>query len=102
MQCAVAYLLQVPVEEVPHFGESGIAEECWDMFDDYFLSIGEMIVMWSADKTSDKVYLASGDTVRGTSHMVVMQNGKLLFDPHPSNAGLSRIVCTWMLAAKNV
>lgn len=100
MQCAVAYLLRVPLESVPHFAESGIAEECWDMFDDYFLSIGEMIVMHRPNKTSDKEYLVSGETSRGTSHMVVMREGQLVFDPHPSNSGLSRITCTWLLADK--
>jgi hypothetical protein len=38
----------------------------------------------------DREYLASGDSPR-TSHVVVYKNGKLLHDPHPSNAGLVKI-----------
>lgn len=100
MQCAVAYLLRLPLDQVPHFAESGIAEECWDMFDDFFLARGEMIVMYPANKTSDTEYLVSGKSPRGVGHMVVMKEGRLLFDPHPSNQGLSKIQCTWMLADK--
>lgn len=98
MQCAVAYLLQMPLDKVPHFAESGEGEECWDMFDDYFLSLGEVICMYPPTKTIAKPYLASGDTARGTKHMVVMQNGQLLFDPHPSDEGLTKITCVWILA----
>lgn len=47
-------------------------------------------------------YLASGTTDRGTSHMVVMRGGKLLHDPHPSNAGLELVQAVWIIARKAV
>lgn len=36
----------------------------------------------------DKHYLVTGKTVRGTYHVCVYQNGKLVHDPHPSKEGL--------------
>lgn len=36
----------------------------------------------------DKFYLASGDSLRGVSHVVIYQNDKLYHDPHPSQTGL--------------
>jgi hypothetical protein len=36
----------------------------------------------------DKFYLASGDSLRGVSHIVIYQNDKLYHDPHPSQTGL--------------
>ena len=32
--------------------------------------------------------------------MVVMNDGKLVHDPHPSNAGLGEVQCVWLLAKK--
>lgn len=98
MQCAVAYLLRLPVEEVPDFTQADGVTECWDMFDDFFLLKDKMIVMYPPEKTSEAEYLASGTTSRGTSHMVVMRDGKLVFDPHPSNEGLTSIQCVWIPA----
>ena len=36
----------------------------------------------------DKFYTASGDSLRGVSHICIYQNDKLYHDPHPSQTGL--------------
>jgi len=40
----------------------------------------------------DSYYLVTGKTERGTVHVCIYQNGKLLHDPHPSNKGLTEIM----------
>ena len=37
------------------------------------------------------VYLASGPSPRGIRHVVIMENDAVLWDPHPSRAGLESV-----------
>lgn len=40
------------------------------------------------DNNPDKYYIATGTSARRVSHVVIMQNGKMIHDPHPSGSGL--------------
>ena len=47
---------------------------------------------WFWDSVGDALIHFSGDSPRGSwTHGVIYQNGKLLFDPHPSGHGLKKI-----------
>lgn len=96
MQCCVSYMLGLPLVDVPHFADGG----GWDQFASFVESKGYSAVMLPGEHEPEADYLASGRTERGTSHMVVMNDGKLVFDPHPSNAGLSSVQCVWLLAKR--
>ena len=99
MQCAVAYMLGLPVDETPDFErEHSPQRTAWERMEEFFGSHGCTVEMFppNAEITGD--YIASGTTARGTSHMVVMRGGKLLHDPHPSNAGLQSIQVVWLIA----
>jgi predicted XRE-type DNA-binding protein len=91
MQAAVASLLDLPLSEVPHFAESNNAVVCWDLFETFLEGCGKTVDLAPELRIPDTPYLASGTTVRGTRHMVVMHEGKLLHDPHPSRAGLLEV-----------
>lgn len=39
----------------------------------------------------DRPYIASGISPRNVGHVVIYKNGKMIHDPHPSNAGLIKI-----------
>lgn len=96
MQCCVSYMLGVPMENVPDFANGG----GWERFSAFAESKGYATVMLPGNWEFEADYLASGKTERGTSHMVVMNDGKLVHDPHPSNAGLTEVQCVWLLAKK--
>ena len=101
MQCAVAYMLGLPIEAVPDFEREHHAHcTAWELMEQVFESHGCTAEMFppTAEITGD--YLASGTTKRGTSHMVVMRGGKLLHDPHPSNDGLDAVQVVWIIARK--
>lgn len=101
MQCAVAYMLDLPVEETPDFErEHSPQRTAWEIMDDVFAAHGCTVEMLPPTVEITGDYLASGTTERGTSHMVVMRGGKLLHDPHPSNAGLQSIQVVWLIARK--
>lgn len=96
MQCCVSYMFGVPMESVPDFATGG----GWERFSAFAESKGYAAVMIPGNLEFEADYLASGKTERGTSHMVVMNDGKLVHDPHPSNAGLTEVQCVWLLAKK--
>ena len=87
-------MLGLPLESVPDFEAGG----GWERFGEFAASQGYAAVMLPGNHEFEADYLASGTTARGTSHMVVMNDGKLVHDPHPSNAGLVEVQCVWLLA----
>jgi hypothetical protein len=101
MQCAVAYMLGLPVAETPDFErEHSPRHTAWERMEDFFEANGCTAEMFPPNVEITGDYLASGTTARGTSHMVVMRGGKLLHDPHPSNAGLADIQAVWLIARR--
>lgn len=91
----IASILELPLEDVPHFCD----------FDDWFtvtndwlrergLSYIEMpypIDNWGSELVAGLGYhLIHGPAKRGFLHSCVGYAGKIVHDPHPSNAGLLR------------
>lgn len=97
MQASVASLLSLELDQVPHFAESGDPGTCWDLFEEFMESQGLYPMMLSGDRVLPVMYLASGKSARGVSHMVVMNGGELVHDPHPSRAGLLKVDLIYVL-----
>ena len=102
MQCAVAYILGLPVCDVPDFSARSSALVAWEEFDAFILSRGFSSVILPPGFSPESDYLASGSTMRGTKHIVVMNDGRLVFDPHPSNDGLVSIDCIRLIAKNHL
>lgn len=105
MQAAVASILGLPLDAVPHFAampaDEGDSWPCWDAFDSFFDARGFEAVRLDYEFCPESFYLASGPSPRGVSHMVVMRDGKLAHDPHPSRAGISKVESVWLLLARD-
>lgn len=101
MQCSVAYMLGLPVDSVPDFEEqSQRGIPAYDSMECFIESQGFGLVMLPGTSQPECDYLASGKTKRGTSHMVVMNSGHLVHDPHPSDDGLDAVSCIWLITRK--
>lgn len=92
----VASILGVPVASLPNFCALG-TDETWASMANEWLSVhaGVMLITYVGDPLIDApmygrhgVMIASGPAERGHIHCVLWRCGKLLHDPHPSNAGL--------------
>lgn len=94
-EAAVASLLGVAMPG--KFGSGGSASEFWDDFDAFFDAHGYAALLETANFCADVLYLASGPSGRGCSHMVVMRAGKLVHDPHPSNGGILHVEHVWLI-----
>ena len=94
LQAAVASLLGLALDEVPHFAEH----------DDWL----ERMVGFGADRGYRVVYrgapvafgLAFGRSPRDVPHAVVVVDGQIVWDPHPSGDGLVSVsnYVEWALA----
>lgn len=93
LQAAVASLLDLPLSSVPHF----VLHKDWEA----------RFVRFMRQRGSPVVYgqpgphvtgIAVGKTVRGTHHAVVMENGTVTWDPHPSRDGLTAIDFVYALS----
>ena len=99
-EAACATLFGIPLSDVPRFYNEDDPEPSyryWRNFENFCFSQGYWVVRRNAEVIMEATYLASGSSARGCKHMVVMRDGKLFHDPHPSRAGLEQVECTWLL-----
>lgn len=94
VEAAVASILGIAIPS--KFGTSGNASDYWHDFEDCFAKHGFDIQRRHGNFVPDVLYLASGPSVRGCSHMVVMRSGKLVHDPHPSRKGIESVSHVWL------
>jgi hypothetical protein len=90
MQAAVAGILGLPMREVPHFAARPDRAAHLGLIN-FAASYGFDLVRDDCHKHFQGFYLGCGPTERGTHHMVVMRDGALFHDPHPSRAGLLKV-----------
>ena len=94
LETAVACLLDIRLDQVPDFnGASGDGAVQNDNFEAFVESLGFHVMSFFRSEGKgvyqpECLYLASGPGPRGCHHVVVMRDGHLEHDPHPSGAGL--------------
>ena len=120
-RCCIAAVLGLPVNEVPHFarGDNGKHNsECdadtqrWLNERGYRMTYANAIggtreslhfprYASDCDRFPDVPLIAAGPTCRsvglGKHHAVVMIGGKVAYDPHPSDTGLTAIVEQYLI-----
>jgi hypothetical protein len=103
MQAALATVLGRALDEVPHFLAEGPEGDWWERMNDWLLQwhrvalIGLKAGDWHVPRV---VHLMQGQTVRGSSHVVVGFAGEMIWDPHPNNDGLSVVEHIEIFAAQ--
>lgn len=86
LQAAVASLLDLDLDDVPHF----IEHTGWLQYlADWARDRGYLII--ARPPESVRMGIAYGPSPRGVQHAVVWLDGRVAFDPHPSRAGLLSI-----------
>lgn len=83
LQAAVASFLELDLDEVPHF----VLHKDWARHLRLFAE-RRGYDLDCASAISPRTGVAVGPTVRGTHHAVVVENEVMVWDPHPSRAGL--------------
>lgn len=91
-QTAIASILDLPVEDVPHFvqidedGGTNWWLGTWNFIND----LGYDFVVLRGHPDTDEHYLVSGLSPRGIDlhHVVIYQHGMMVHDPHPDDTGV--------------
>jgi len=105
-RAVIASLLDLPIADVPHFTKesNGDAVKFWEMLQVFCGKHGYAYLQVPAKSGSAFYGLdtgvyheISGPSPRGngTFHAVVGFDGEIVFDPHPSRAGLAGDPCEW-------
>lgn len=114
-RCCIAAILQVPATEVPHFlledkNNHGCgmdaATQKWLNDRGWALAYCRPQISFPTKYEGDKTFkglpvIACGPTERsrgmGKHHAVVMVRGEMVYDPHPSNAGLTAVTDVYLV-----
>lgn len=105
-RAVIASLLDLPIAEVPHFNgmAKGDPNIFWDLLQAFcklhgyvYLTIPARCGAAFYGLDDDIHHEISGPSPRGTGvfHAVVGKGGQIVFDPHPSRAGLAGDPAEW-------
>lgn len=105
-RAVIASLLDLPISEVPHFLQEANGEPSmfWESIQTFCRKHGYVYLTVPARSgfsfygdDGDVFHEISGPSPRGSGvfHAVVGCNGNIVFDPHPSRAGLAGDPAEW-------
>ena len=101
VRAVTASILDMDRKDVPHFVKDNPGHQWYEHWETFMKNNGIFPHMltgpWEKTPVPIGYYLASGPVSRGCKHIVIMENGKLYHDPHPSREGLQEIEAIWML-----
>jgi hypothetical protein len=108
-RAVIASLLELPIGDVPHF--LALAQndpsDYWDLLQAFCRKHGYAYLTMPArsgalffGEVGDVFHEIAGPSPRGNgvTHAVVGCNGQIVFDPHPSRAGLAGDPAVWEFA----
>lgn len=89
LMACIASILEVPMDPDFEMGDNWW-QRCWDFSE----SLGQRIACISAtaEGIAPSGYtIATGDGPRGYLHCVVVQDGRIVHDPHPAGGGIANV-----------
>jgi len=110
--CCIAAVLGIPRNEVPHFLQEDPSGQRMDPDTQRWLNNRGFVLIhvegadfnyprWAGETVPMLPVIAAGPTPRskrvGQHHAVVMLGGKLVYDPHPSDDGLTWVVDQYLI-----
>ncbi len=107
MRAVIASLLELPIQEVPHFLHDGCeASVFWGRLNAFLSKFGycylavpafDMQAYLDANGIEEIWHEIGGPSPRGNDvfHAVVGRNGEIAHDPHPSQSGLTGSNADW-------
>lgn len=102
VRAVTASLLEMDSNDVPHFVQDNPGDTWYEIWEKFMQEHGITPIMiigpWEKVPKPSGFYLASGPAERGCKHIVIMWDGKVVHDPHPSRAGLQEIEAIWILS----
>lgn len=92
VQAAVATVLGLPIEAVPHF----LLWEHWNhALSEWLMERGYGLRCRFTSEIPDERCIVAGRSPRGISHVCVAEGGEIIWDPHPDRTGLVAVDEAW-------
>ncbi|HWB38319.1 MAG TPA: hypothetical protein VHA75_20065 [Rugosimonospora sp.] len=103
LQAAIASLLDLPLDDVPHFVGDDVATDgelhWWTQWRRWCADRG-LVVRDGVDLEPGEYYLGGGPSPRDPehrSHVAVYRNGELIHDPYPGGTGVVEVRTRWTI-----
>lgn len=97
----LASVFYIPIEDVPNFYNVAGNDPAawWGAVRDWLRDRGFGVMSIQADLIDqfEGLFIVGGESERGIEHAVLYQNGKVIFDPHPSNVGVKDVTSVDLL-----
>lgn len=101
VRAVTASILELDIIDVPHFVQDQPGADWYDTWEQFMIDHGTKPIMitppWNQVPKPLGYYLASGPSNRNCKHIVIMRDGNLAHDPHPSRNGLLDVEAIWIL-----
>lgn len=97
----LASLLELPLWMVPPFEDMFGRRDYHGRVEEWLERVFKLDLVHNEGHRVQKLpefYIASGQSPRGVKHSVIYSGGKLVHDPHYSDAGIAEVEWTWHLA----
>lgn len=100
LAAAMASFFELDLDEVPKFEEMSDSE-WFGALNDWIASQGfRRTAYYPEEKLPNGLIFVLGQSPRGIRHIVLYEDGKMVHDPHPSEAGLISFDSFWVLESK--
>lgn len=97
----LASVFDIPLEDVPNFYIIAGNDPAiwWGAVRDWLRlrGFGVMSIQANLIDQFEGLFIVGGESERGIEHAVLYQNGKVIFDPHPSNVGVKEVTSVDLL-----
>lgn len=97
----LASVFYIPIEDVPNFYNVAGNDPAawWGAVRDWLRDRGFGVMSIQADLIDqfEGLFIVGGESERGIEHAVLYQDGKVIFDPHPSNVGVKGVTSVDLL-----
>jgi hypothetical protein len=95
LSACIASLLELPIDYVPYFGPPdrvGTGEEWMANIARWLVPRGFYLIVleYMPDAPVPGLHIQGGMSERGLKHAVIAEGSRIVHDPHPSRAGLTR------------
>lgn len=104
VRAVTASILELDPKDVPHFVKLQPGPDWFDDWEQFMINHGVTPKITTKYEWKDNnipipkgYYFASGPANRGCKHIVIMKDGNLIHDPHPSRDGLITVEAVWSL-----
>ena len=96
LNAVLSSLLEIPIDNIPNFEDMSQKKWFFALLD-WLKEKGFHLLQWDEEIYLPGYFIANGPSPRGFEHSVIYKGTKMVHDPYPCEAGLTKITSVWAL-----